>query len=86
MITAYLGGILIIVFLSFLAYWRGNPIFFMLTSGVSIIVGLHTPDALKPLGYSTFGISIGLMLIGYSFVNIALAYGNLFKGKEDEED
>lgn len=58
----------------------------MLTAGASIMAGLYTPDALKSLGYSTFGVSIGLMLIGYSFVNIALAYGNLFKGKEDEED
>jgi hypothetical protein len=80
-------GVLIIVFLSYLAYWRGNPVFFMLVAGASIIIGLYTPDALGAMGYDTFGVSIGLMLIAYSFVNIALAFGSLFRGpSEGEED
>jgi hypothetical protein len=82
----FLIGLIILIALSYMAYWRGNPVFFMLVAGASIIIGLYTPDALGSLGYSTFGVSIGLMLIGYSFVNIGLAFGSLFRGPSDEEE
>lgn len=76
----YIAAIMILIFLTFLAYWRGNAVVFMLAAGVSMMAGLYSPGALSELSYSRFGVGIGLMLIMYSFVCIALAYGNLLKG------
>jgi hypothetical protein len=78
---AYIGGIVLIILFTSIAFWRGNPAIFMVTAGISIMAGLASPDALAGLGYSTYGVSIGLMLIAYSFICIALAFGNLYKGK-----
>ena len=80
-LAAYTLGIMVLGLLSWLSYSRGNPVLFMISAGIYLMVGLYSPDALKPLGYYTFGISIGLMLIFYSFVCIGLSYGNLFKNK-----
>jgi hypothetical protein len=77
-------ALLILIAFSFLAYWRGSPVIFMLAAGSSIMAGLYTPDALGALGYTTFGMSFGLMLIAYSFVCIGLAYGNLFRSQKEE--
>lgn len=80
MILAYAIGAVIILGLTAICAWKGNPVLFMIISGISIMEGLYSPDALAPLGYSTFGIGVGIMLIFYSFVCIGLAYANLFKG------
>lgn len=74
----FLLGIIILLAFSVLAYWRLNAVLFMLTAGVSMMVGLYTPDALAELGYTTYGIGIGLMVILYSFVNIGFAFRQLF--------
>lgn len=75
----YFAAIMAMIALTIIAYWRGNPVIFMITAGIAIMVGLYTPDALAALGHSTIGVGIGLMLILYSFVCLALAYGNLLR-------
>ena len=75
----YLTVVIIMISFTALAYWRGNPIIYMLTAGIAIMLGLYSPDALTELGYSTFGVTIGLMLITYSFVCLAYGIGNLLK-------
>jgi uncharacterized membrane protein len=75
----YIMVVILLSGLSVLSYWRGNPIIFMLTAGTAIMAGLYTPDAMSSLGYNTIGVGVGLMLIMYSLVCIALAYANLFK-------
>jgi hypothetical protein len=86
----YFIGIVIIVTFTFLAFWRvgkdnggsqSSAILFQLTAGASIIAGLYSPDALSQLGYSTFGVSFGLILIAYSFACVGLAYASIFKMK-----
>lgn len=81
--------IVIVIILAFtvIAFWRLNEstspnfssILFMLTAGAAMIAGLYSPDALTELGYATFGISFGLILITYSFACLGLAYASIFK-------
>lgn len=73
--------LVILIGFSTLAFVKGNPTVFLLAAGSSIMAGLYTPDALTGLGYSTIGMGMGLLLIIYSFVCIALAYANLLKGE-----
>jgi len=63
-----------VAFFSLLAFWRLNPLLFMLAGGASLIVGLQWYDV-----YSTHaGLTISLMLIAYSLVCIAFAFLFLF--------
>lgn len=78
----YFTVIILIIVFSGLAYWKGNPVIFMLNSAVSLFAGLYAPDSLNDIN---FGVAIGLALIGYALVNILLAFGNMFKGTEEEE-
>ena len=68
--------------LSGLALWRQSPLVFMLLAGVSLITGLSWYDT-----YTTnLGLTIGLSLIGYSFLSVAYAF-KLFiwpMGEENE--
>ena len=82
MLITFLVTIILLLALSSLAFWWGNPVIFMLTAGITMMAGLYSPDALSALGYSTFGISIGLMLIMYSFICIAFGYRSLFRGSK----
>lgn len=72
-------SVLALIALSTLAYWRGNPVIFVLAASVSMMTGLYAPDALTALDYTAFGVAIGLVLIVYAFVCLALAYGNLLE-------
>jgi len=71
-----------VVFFSLLAYWRPNPLPFMLAAGSSLMLGLQWYDV-----YTTnTGLTIGLMLIAYSFVCVAFAFRCIFwKESRDEE-
>jgi hypothetical protein len=75
----FLLGLIILFGLSALSFWRLNPVCFLSTAGVAMMVGLYTPDALTELGYDTYGIGIGLMLILFSFVCIGFAFVTLFR-------
>ncbi len=85
----YLFVIILLLAFSFMAYWRGNPTLYMVVAGLAMMCGLYSPDALRALNYANFGMSVGLMLIFYSFVCIGMAYANLFKGpvaRDNEEE
>ena len=71
-----------LVFFSLLAYWRPNPLPFMLAAGTSLMLGLHWYDVYV----TNTGLTVGLMLIVYSFVCVAFAFRCLFwKGDISEE-
>lgn len=73
-VLASLVQFLPVVFFSSLAFWKLNALLFMLAAGASLMVGLQWYDV-----YTTpAGLTIGLMLIGYSFVCIAFAFRCLF--------
>ena len=61
---------------------KTNSITMMLAAGSALFAGLYAPDALGALGYSTIGVSIGLLLIAYSIFCIAWAYAAVFRGQE----
>lgn len=65
---------LAVVFFSLMAFWKPNPVLFMLTAGASMMTGLKWFDV-----YTTdIGLSISLMLIGYSFISFGFAYRFIF--------
>ena len=63
-----------VVFFSFLAFWKLNALLFMLAGGASLMVGLQWYDVYT----DNTGLTIGLMLIGYSFTCMAFAFRCLF--------
>lgn len=73
---------LTVMFFSLLAFWKLNALLFMLAAGASLMVGLQWYDV-----YTTStGLTIGLMLIAYSFVCIAFAFRCLFWREYGDED
>lgn len=63
-----------LILFSSMAFWKYNALLFMLAAGTSLMVGLHWYDV-----YTTSaGLTIGLMLISYSFVCVAFAFRCLF--------
>ena len=65
---------LAVVFLSVMAFWKLNTVLFMLAGGASMMLGLFWYDV-----YTTdVGLSIGLMLIAYSFVCFGFGFRVIF--------
>jgi hypothetical protein len=63
-----------VIFFSGLGYWRPSPLPFMLSAGAALMLGLQWFDT-----YTTnIGLSVSMMLILYSFVCVAYAYGLIF--------
>jgi len=67
-----------VVFFSLLAFWKLNPLLFMLAAGASIMLGLEWYD----IYLTDLGLAISLMLITYSFVCIGFAFRFIFWRKE----
>jgi len=63
-----------VLFFSELGFWRRTPLLFMLAGGASLMLGFHWYHV-----YTTpTGLTIGLMLVAYSFVCIAFAFKYIF--------
>ena len=70
--------LLVVVLLSILAFWKPNPVIFMITGACAIFTGFAWFDA-----YGTHtGLAISLMLIAYCFVCFAFAYRYIFWSEE----
>ena len=68
----------VVIFFSFLAFWRLSALLFMLTAGTSIMVGFYWANT-----YTTnTGLAIGLMLIAYSLVCLIFALRCIFWRKQ----
>lgn len=80
--AAIFGGLVYIIpliVLSSLAFWKENAVLFLLVSGVAMMTGLYSPDILGGLNNSSpLGISIGLMLIGFSLLCCGWAFRLMF--------
>jgi len=75
-------GLLVIIGLSLLAFWKLNALPFMLAAGASFIFGLCFYDAFT----TNMGLTIGLMMIAYSVVCLAFAIRCiLWREKKAEE-
>lgn len=86
MISASFGLSLLAVF-SALAFWRPNPVLFMITAGIAMILGLNAPDLMTSSAATTSSdVTIALSLMTYSFLCIAYAFKTIFwDGNTDEE-
>jgi len=67
-------GLLLIIGLSCLAFWRSNAPLFMVTAGASLIFGFYWYDAFT----TNLGLAMGLMLIAYSLVCFGFAFRMIF--------
>ncbi|GAH36200.1 unnamed protein product, partial [marine sediment metagenome] len=67
-------GVLLLIGLSVWAFWRLNPILFMITAAIAIMLGLYWYDAFT----NNLGLALSLMLILYSFVCIGFAFRFIF--------
>lgn len=73
-IVRCLVQLLPVVLFSFLAFWKLNPVLFMIAAGASLMSGLYWYDYFT----TELGLSIGLMLIAYAFICVSFAYGTIF--------
>lgn len=69
-----------LMFLSVIAMWKPHVLLFLIVAGMALMVGLYWFDA-----YTTdVGLTISLMLIGYSFVALAFGFKVLMWEGEEE--
>ena len=86
MIPAMLAMLVVAVF-SALAYWKRTPPVFMLTAGVSMLVGLTLPDTISSAASTTImDKTLGLAFIGYALFCIGAAYKCIYWHEDNEED
>ena len=67
---------------SILAFWRIHPVLFMLTAGIALMTGLYVPDILTG-GTTVLSMSVGLVIVVYAFVCVAMAYRALFSVRRE---
>ena len=69
-----------LIFMSVLAFWRPHVLLFLLMSGAALMIGLYWYDAYT----NETGLTVSLMLIGYSFVSAAFGMKvMLWAGEKD---
>jgi len=75
-------AIIPVALFSALAFWKLSSLLFMLVAGGSLILGLAWYDA-----YTTeLGLTIGMILIGYSLVCLGFAFRCIFWVEEESEE
>lgn len=74
------------ILFSFLAWWKYNPILFMVTAGVSLLVGFNAPDFLSTDTTTTLEVTIGLSFIAYALLCVGMAFQTIFGGAREEEE
>lgn len=74
-----------VIFFSLLSWWKYNPILFMVTAGVSLLVGFNAPDFLSPDTTTSLEVTIGLTFIAYALLCVGMAFQTIFRGGTEEE-
>lgn len=84
-LIGFFGGLSVLCVLSGFAFWKERwAQLFMLAAGVSMILGLETPRLISPPGTaSVTGIQVGLALIVYSLLLIAMSFRILLWEEEE---
>ena len=74
------GFVLLLPLIGFsvLAFWTLHPVLFLITAGIAIMTGLYVPDILTG-GATALSMSIGLVIVMYSFVCISFAYATIYR-------
>jgi len=76
-------GLLFVLGLSALAFWRFNAVMFMLVAGASLLLGFCWYDAFT----TNLGLTLGLMAVAYSLVCLGFALRCIFwSNKEINEE
>jgi ABC-type uncharacterized transport system permease subunit len=74
-----------VVFFSLLAWWKYNPVLFMVTAGVALLVGFNSPDFLSPETTTSLEVTIGLTFIAYALLCVGMAFQTIFGSRTEEE-
>jgi len=78
--TELQATLLLLGLMAILAFWKPNPILFMVSGGVAMMSGLYWFDI-----YTTnLGMAVGMMLIAFSLYSIGMAFRLLFWNRESE--
>ncbi len=72
----------VLIAFSFLAFWKPNPILFIVVAGISIMAGFTWYDKYV----TNLGLTVGLMLVAYSLYCIGMAFRLLFWNRESGEE
>lgn len=71
--------------ISALAFWKDNPVFFMIAFGLSWMIGLNAPNIISGNEQTTTaGIAVGMMMIYYGMFCAGMSFKYSFWG--DYED
>ena len=68
--------------LTVLAFWHPHTVIFMVLAGVSLMIGLYTPDMLNGTASTPLGLGIGLMMVVFAFLCLALAYKEIWPSED----
>lgn len=71
-----------LIFFSVLSFWHLNAVLFLLTAGISVMLGLSWYNNFE----TSPGLTIALVLVAYGVVCICYAFRCLFIKHEGEED
>ena len=71
-----------VIFFSLLAFWKYSAPLFMFTAGISIMTGFYWRDTYT----NNMGLTVGIILIAYSFVCLIFALVCLFKRRHIREE
>ena len=64
------GAVIILVFLTVIAFWKPIAPFFMIMAGVSLMLGLYWFDVFT----NEIGMAVSLALIAYSLICMGYAF------------
>jgi hypothetical protein len=79
--TTFQGFVYLLPLLIFsiLAFWRLNPVLFLIAGAVGLMSGLSIPDLLAGNTSSDLSLSLGLLVVAYGLACVVFAYVTLFR-------
>jgi hypothetical protein len=82
--TTLQGGLFLIplIVFSILAFWRLNPVLFLIAAAIGLMTGLSIPDLLAGNTSSDLSLSLGLLVVAYGLACVVFAYVTLFRVRE----
>lgn len=63
---------------SLLAFWRLSPVLFLMLAAISLMSSFYAPDFVTGGVTNGFSLTVGMLMLVYSFLSIGLAYWFLF--------
>jgi hypothetical protein len=68
-----------LIVVSLIAFWRQNPVLFLISAGIAMMMGLKSPDILTGDTTTNLSMSVGLVIVAYAFLCLAFGYVTLLR-------